>query len=88
MIVPDSSSWIEYLRRTASRSDRTLTRLLEERAEIGVTEVVAMEILAGAKEEADLRRLRSVLVHLPILLRSEPDASPVCTAALVRSAES
>jgi predicted nucleic acid-binding protein len=67
VIVPDSSVWIEFFRATGSPMHLTARRIIEEGTEIGTTEVVVMEVLAGARNERDLRRLRSVFVHLPIL---------------------
>lgn len=50
MIVIDSSAWIEHQRETGSRVDLAVRRLLHERAPIAVTEVVVMELLAGAPD--------------------------------------
>ena len=66
MIVADSSVWIEFLRRTETPADLTLTRLIQERAEIAMTEPVLMEVLAGANP-AEADRLRDRLLSLPLL---------------------
>ncbi len=60
MILVDTSAWVEYLRATGSATDRRLTELLGEQAELATTDVVLMELLAGARtdpERDDLRRL-------------------------------
>lgn len=60
MILADTSAWIEYDRATESAVDRRLTALISEEVSLAVTEPVAMEVLAGARDErraADLRRL-------------------------------
>ncbi len=60
MILVDTSAWVEYLRATGSATDRRLTELLGEQAELATTDVVLMELLAGARTDAerdDLRRL-------------------------------
>jgi len=67
LIVLDSSAWIEFLRGTGSSTHFTARRLFRENAEVAVTEIVVMEVLAGARDDRDLRRLRSALVHLPLL---------------------
>jgi hypothetical protein len=67
MIVVDTSAWIEFLRGKPHPSARELERLLEEDAELGVTEIVVMELLAGARSAPHLRELRSRLLAFPIL---------------------
>ena len=66
MIVADTSAWIEFLRATGSREDVELRRLLNTEAEIGITDIVAMELLAGARPK-DIPRLRTQMLQLPIL---------------------
>lgn len=60
MILPDSSAWIEYLRATGSDQHRAVRALLAG-DEIAVTDPVIMEILAGARSDADLQRLRRLM---------------------------
>lgn len=67
MIVADTSAWVEFLRQTGHPSGVTLKRLLEEDAELAVTEIVVMELLAGAVSASQLRELRSRLIAFPIL---------------------
>ncbi len=67
MIVVDTSAWVEFLRRTESRVDLHLTRLLGERAEVAVTEVVVLELLAGASQSARRDRVQEMLLGLPVL---------------------
>jgi predicted nucleic acid-binding protein len=67
LIVVDSSAWIELLRRTESPVDRLLTRLLQERAELAVTEVVVLELLAGARSDRDEEEIRLMLLGLTML---------------------
>jgi hypothetical protein len=61
LILPDSSAWIEYLRRTESAADLGLDRLIRGDAALATTEPVAMEVLAGARSAAELRDLRRML---------------------------
>lgn len=68
MIVVDSSAWIEFLRATGSRVDRTLTRLLLDGAELAVTEVVWLELLSGARTEQEERELRAGPLARPLLV--------------------
>lgn len=67
MIVADSSAWVELLRETGTRPHRTLRRLLGEDAPIAITEVVLLELLAGARTSPERRRLRSILLAFPVL---------------------
>ena len=67
MIVADTSAWIEFLRGTRHPVAATLGLLLERRSEVAVTEVIVMELLAGARPGEALRDLRSRLAAFPIL---------------------
>jgi predicted nucleic acid-binding protein len=60
VILADTSAWVEYDRATGSAVDRRLAGLIATDGPLAVTEPVAMEVLAGARDdrrEADLRRL-------------------------------
>lgn len=59
MIVVDGSAWVEFLRGTDSPVCNEVERLLG--GEIAVMDVITMEILAGARDESHLRRLRGLL---------------------------
>jgi predicted nucleic acid-binding protein len=61
MILVDSSAWVEFLRATGSRSHLQLRSALQEGFELAITDVVLMEILAGARDETDRDRLRRLL---------------------------
>lgn len=74
MILVDSSAWIELLRATGHPAHRTLKRHLDAGSPIATTEVVVMELLAGASSNRDRDRLRQRLLALPQLrLRGMPD---------------
>ena len=61
MILADTSAWIELLRATGSPVHLCLKTALDERAELATTDVVMMEVLAGAKDRAERDRLRRLL---------------------------
>jgi predicted nucleic acid-binding protein len=61
VILVDSSAWIEFLRATGSPVHLRLRAALEGKAELASTDVIAMEILAGALDDADRDRLRRLL---------------------------
>jgi predicted nucleic acid-binding protein len=67
VIVVDSSAWVEFLQPWGTAVHLTLRRLLDERADLAVTEIVVMEVLAGARSEPERAALRSRLLALPVL---------------------
>ena len=64
----DTSVWVEYFRRTGSRADEEVTRMIE-RAEptAGITEPVLMELLAGARDTENFRRIERITDAMPLL---------------------
>ncbi len=67
MILPDTSAWIEYDRRTASRVSIRLADLIRSQADLAVTEPVTMEVLAGARTDRRASELRHMLSPLRLL---------------------
>lgn len=68
MILVDTSAWIEFLRATGSPTHLELRRLIEDEAPLATTDIVVMELLAGAGDEArhlELRRFLLHFTHLP-----------------------
>jgi predicted nucleic acid-binding protein len=61
MILVDTSAWVEYLRATGSRVHRKMRALLESGQPLASTEVVVMEVLAGARDDSHWERLRRLL---------------------------
>ncbi len=65
----DSSAWIEYLRGTGSAVNLRLRELLRDGAELASTDVVLMELLAGAttpQARADVEGLLGRTEFIPI----------------------
>lgn len=62
MILVDTSAWVEFLRATGSPTHARLRALLESDEPLATTEVVVMELLAGAKDGAHLDRLRRAVL--------------------------
>jgi len=60
-LLADTSAWVEFLRATGSPVNLHLRQALEQDVEVATTEVVVMEVLAGAKDEADRDELRQLL---------------------------
>jgi len=72
MILVDSSAWIEFLRATGSTTHQRLRSALEEGAALACTDVILMEILAGARDDADRERLRRLLCSVEFLAVEGP----------------
>ena len=63
MTLVDTSAWVEYLRATGSGTHRMVRRLLEGDAKVHTTDVVVMEMLAGARDDEHHDQLRRLLAH-------------------------
>lgn len=61
MILVDSSAWIEFLRATGSPVNLRLRSALQQGQDLASTDVIVMEILAGARDDPDRDRLRRLL---------------------------
>lgn len=72
MTLVDSSAWIEFLRATGSPANRRLRAALQEGAELACTDIVLMEVLAGARDDADRERLRRLLYSVRFLATEGP----------------
>jgi predicted nucleic acid-binding protein len=67
VILADTSAWIEYLRRTESPVDLRLDAIIRDGERVGTTDVVVMEVLAGARDNDDRDRLRRLLYRFDFL---------------------
>lgn len=65
MILVDTSAWIEMFRGTGSPTHLRLRELIDEGAELAVSEIVVMELLGGATR--DPAKLRKSLLSYPLL---------------------
>ena len=61
MILVDTSAWVEFLRHTGSAVDERVDNLLVDAKELRTTDVVVMEVLAGARDAAHRDQLRRLL---------------------------
>lgn len=66
-ILADTSAWVEHDRATGSATDRRVERLIFEGGPLAVTELVVMEVLAGARTDAREARLRRLLLRFELL---------------------
>ncbi len=65
MIVADTSAWIDYLRDARTPTTERLERLLG-RGRLLLGDVVLLEVLRGARDEAHAVRIREKLSALPV----------------------
>jgi len=64
VILVDTSAWVEYLRATGGREHLTLRERIAQGVPLATTDVVIMELLAGARDEPHASRLRRMLAAL------------------------
>ncbi len=68
-LLLDTSSWVEYLRDSRSPSCERVDELIRNNAVLATTDIVIMELLAGAREPDDRKKLWAFLnrcVMLPV----------------------
>jgi predicted nucleic acid-binding protein len=67
VILVDTSAWIEYLRATGSPAHRSVRAAVENDDDLGVLDIVRLELLAGATEQGaeDLRRFLGRFTAVP-----------------------
>jgi predicted nucleic acid-binding protein len=71
VILADTSAWVEFLRGTGSDIDLRLRRLLK-RDELATTDVVLMEVLAGARDADHRDKLRALLARCGFVATEGP----------------
>ena len=67
MILIDTSAWVDFLRDAEKGACSRVEALLARDAAIATTEVVVMEVLAGARDEVHQMRLRRLLRRAELL---------------------
>ncbi len=67
MILADTSAWVEFLRGTRGAIARRLSQMIAHDAPLATTDVVVMELLAGARSAADRDELRRLLLRCTFL---------------------
>jgi hypothetical protein len=66
MILVDTSVWIDFLRGADSAHRKILHGLIEDEADICITEIIFTEILQGVKSDKDFLKLKGFLLEFPI----------------------
>ena len=81
MVLIDTSAWVEFLRDTKSPTCNLVREMLA--GEIAICDAVQMEVLAGARDESNLRDLRRLLARAVMVEVQPTDYDDA--AALYRS---
>jgi predicted nucleic acid-binding protein len=71
VILIDTSAWVEFLRGTGSPICDRVEALLD--GEIATCDAIRMEVLAGARDEHHLGRLRRLLARTAVLPTTPAD---------------
>lgn len=66
MILVDTSVWVDFLRGEDSSQRWVLHRLIEDEADISITEIIFTEILQGIKHDGEFQAIRDYLLEFPI----------------------
>ena len=82
MILVDTSALLPFLAGRSTRASEAVADALAEGLEIALTPIVVQEILQGAREEREWRRLRSYLLTQAILSPRDPMATHVAAARI------
>lgn len=67
MILVDSSAWVEYLRATGSDTHARVRAYKDNTAQLAITEVVAMELLAGVRTADEEDQVDRIVTGIPLL---------------------
>ena len=84
LILADSSAWIEYLRGTGSETHLQLRELVTDGARVATTDLVLLEVLAGAQTQDSTTRWQGLL-YMCEYLRSQPPLDYEAGAAIYRT---
>lgn len=84
-MIVDSSAWVEFLRQTGSPVNVALRSALAADEELGVVDVVRLEVLAGAATDAQLLTVSALLARGTALPATSP-GDHEHAAALYRAA--
>jgi predicted nucleic acid-binding protein len=67
VILADTSVWVTYLRGSGTPASRRLRGLLSVDDELAISDIVQMEVLAGARDANHLHQLRALLARAHVL---------------------
>jgi len=76
VILVDTSAWVAFTRADETPADLALTALIEDDADLLTTDIVTLELLAGARSPSHLNQLRQLLattIHVGIAAGIDAD---------------
>ena len=82
MILVDTSALLPFLAGRSTRATEAIATALSDGLEIGLAPVVVQEILQGARDESQWRRLQRYLLTQMILAPRDPLATHVAAARI------
>jgi predicted nucleic acid-binding protein len=82
MILVDTSALLPFLAGRSTCASEAVAAALTEGLEIALTPIVVQEVLQGAREEKEWRRLRSYLLTQVILSPRDPIAMHLAAARI------
>lgn len=62
----DTSVWVDFLRGEDSSQRQLLHRLIEDEADISITEIILTEILQGIKNDREFQVIKDYLLEFPV----------------------
>lgn len=82
MYLVDTSVWIDYIQGRDTRSVNFLDELLKNPLAVGITDLIYMEILQGAKDQKIFDRLRRYFSGQQFYRFIDPEPSHACAAQI------
>lgn len=82
MYLVDTSAWIDYLNGREAEHVALLDELLSNPLAVGITDLVYMEILQGARDQLHFERFRQYFSGLRFYRPLEPEPSHAAAAQL------
>ncbi len=82
MILVDTSALLPFLAGRSTRASETFADALSRGLEIALTPIVVQEVLQGAREELEWRKLKAYLLTQAILTPRDPMATHVAAARI------
>ena len=67
MTLVDTSAWVDFLRASGTNAHQAVRDLIDRDAVVSTTDVVVMEVLAGARDDEHHDRLRRMLARCELV---------------------
>jgi predicted nucleic acid-binding protein len=67
MILLDTSALIEFLNHTGSPCDMSIETLIQNNADVAITDIILTEVLQGIGADKDYREIKTCLLTFPVI---------------------